>query len=107
MGKRMKDEDLEKEIEKRKLLSSIKSAATDAVCGGYITTKDILAILTEFIVQGYIVTNGDDKESKSLFNNAMDESWNACIKDYKKAKKQMDSDSEDFDSGKEIIRALI
>jgi hypothetical protein len=111
----MKDENTEKEIERRvkkelatrDFLSDIRKASIDAMCGEALTATDLIPILTDFTVQGYITAHGYDKKGKAFFKNAVENSWDDCLEDYKKAREGMDIDENDTDDSLLAKKALM
>jgi hypothetical protein len=105
----MTDKDLDKEIEKgvekelakREFLNDIRRSSIEAISTGNLNAKDIIAILSTFTVQGYIVAYGYSSKGKEFFKTAMENSWTDSVDEYMEAKKEAGIDEDD--QGKTIV----
>ena len=110
----MNEDELEKEIEKRVakkiatklLLANISKVMNDSVEEGCLKTKDLVDILTGFVIQGYIVVYGYDEESEKSFKNIMIKSWETYKKKYQQEKGEVEVEDDDLISVKQLIKEL-
>jgi hypothetical protein len=114
----MKDENTEKEIErrvkkelaKREFLNDIIRSSIEDISTGNLNAKDLIAILTTFTVQGYIVAYGCRSKGEEFFKTAMENSWTDSVDDYREAKKEagLDEDDQGEESvGRTLLQKLI
>ena len=94
---------VERELAQREFMHGVREDVLKAV-SGILSCQDIIEVLTEFIVDGFIVTYGEDQKGKLFFNNVMSETWDSRVLEFKETLKE---DGDALDSIKSMMKEIL